>query len=290
MHQASAVPDRFDVQRDRAGRRVARDIVQDVGRRHVRRVAEPYRQADPLAGLGEPERERVVHAAAGRDHGDAPGRHRRRTRHEARRQPGRRHDEAAGIGPEQPYPRGGGDRGQLPLQCHAVITRLGESAAADDRGAGAGRGCLREHSWAGLGGHADHRQVDRAVGGRRAHGTVHLLVPAVDQREGPRAGGEPAQRPGHDGAELARAARRPDHGDPARREQRGEGRPVARVPLALLARIVRRRWLSRGGRHPRSHSLAVAAGTPTRSARPDSSMVTAASRPSPGSMSRAGRP
>ncbi len=52
------------------------------GGRDVDGVAQPDREAHPVPGLGEQERQRVVDPAAGRDHRDPPGRHgaRRRAR------------------------------------------------------------------------------------------------------------------------------------------------------------------------------------------------------------------
>ena len=104
------VGDGLHVQRHRGRGRVGGQVAEHVGGADVDRVAEPDGEADAVAGLGQQERQRVVDPAAGRDHRDAARADLGHARHEARGQPGRRDEEAAGVRAEQADPGLGGDR------------------------------------------------------------------------------------------------------------------------------------------------------------------------------------
>jgi hypothetical protein len=166
--QPPAVGDRFDVQGDGGGLLVVRQMVEHILGGEVGAVAQPDREADTVARLGEGEGQSVVDPAAGRHDGDPAGRYVGRTGHEARDQSAARREEPGGVRPEQPDPGTDRHRGQIVLIALAFRAGFGEPAAVDDHGAGTGRRGLGHDVRACLCGDADQCQVDRAVHGGRA--------------------------------------------------------------------------------------------------------------------------
>ena len=129
--------------------------------------------------------------------------------------------------------------------------RPGRGRLGEHRGAGRGRA---RRSWPGRPGR---------LGGSGHDDAVHRLVAAVDQRQVAAARGEAAQRAGQGRAELAAGCgtRRPRRSRAARTARQRPCASAARVAWSCGIPV---RWSS--------------AGTPTRSARPDSTAVTARSR------------
>ena len=174
-------------------------VVEHVGRGDVDAVAEPDRQADAVPRLGEQERQRVVDPAAGRDDSDAAGGHRGGRGTKLAVSPAAGAKKPLVLGPSRRIPVVRDDRGQLALKRDALRARLGEAAAADDRGPHPRLRRLGQEF------RAQAEPARRSSPGRPGrpprlsrHAAVHGRVAAVDKRQVPAAVVEAAQRPGHE--------------------------------------------------------------------------------------------
>ena len=235
LDEAPSIGHALDRQSDDLNRSVPAEVVENVGEPDVGAVSKADAKADAEVLAGREKREGVVHPATLGDDREAACREICGRPDEGRAEPGCRVEEARGVRPEDPEPRGASEGDEARLELDALFPGFGPAAGMDDGGSDPCLRTLGENARDSRSGDGNQRQVDRLGNVGHAGGpwtACNVLGAGIHCIYRPGEGGEAA----HQGvAGLTRSRRCSDDGDGARREEPAE-RTGCRVGRAACDR------------------------------------------------------